>query len=195
MLATKQCTSIKEFWISSTNSMQSYQATLIGLGTSLQTPTADGTNGQVMVTNGAGVLSFATASGASPGGTGTNLQYRVDGTTFGGVTGSVVSGSTIGINVTPTGQFHVKSNASTVITQINEGAVSQSVDMHQWNPAGVTAGTRAKINSVGEFSCNYGGAGSEFFGMNCGNLASGFSLTAAFGHRAFYFGGGAANSA
>jgi len=48
-------------------------------------------------------LPEGSGGGASPGGSGTELQYRFDATTFGGITGSSVSGSTAtfgGVNAT-----------------------------------------------------------------------------------------------
>lgn len=59
-------------------------------------PTADGTNGQALVTNGTGTLSWATASG-SPGGSTTQLQYNNAGS-FAGATNLVTDGSNLTIN-------------------------------------------------------------------------------------------------
>jgi len=55
-------------------------------------PSADGTNTQVLQTNGSGVLSFATASGGSPGGSTTQLQYNNAGA-FGGISGVTTDGT------------------------------------------------------------------------------------------------------
>lgn len=55
--------------------MPVYLAPLIGNGVVLKTPTADGTNGQAIVTDGAGTLSFATIS-ATPAGSDAQLQYN-----------------------------------------------------------------------------------------------------------------------
>jgi len=59
-------------------------------------PSADGTNGQALVTNGTGTLSWATASG-SPGGSTTQLQYNNAGA-FAGATNLVTDGSNLTIN-------------------------------------------------------------------------------------------------
>ena len=58
-------------------------------------PSADGTNAQVLQTNGSGVLSFATVSGGgSPGGSTTQLQYNNAGA-FGGISGVTTDGTRI----------------------------------------------------------------------------------------------------
>ena len=53
---------------------------------------------------------------------------------------------------------------ATTITGIFTGGVSSSVDLVQFNPDAVTAGTRARITSAGEFSNSFGVTGSEAFG-------------------------------
>ena len=59
-------------------------------------PSTDGTNGQALVTNGTGTLSWAAAAG-SPGGSNTQLQYNNSGA-FGGASGLVTDGSNLTIN-------------------------------------------------------------------------------------------------
>lgn len=59
-------------------------------------PSTDGFNGQALVTNGTGTLSWATASG-SPGGSTTQLQYNNAGS-FAGATNLVTDGSNLTIN-------------------------------------------------------------------------------------------------
>lgn len=56
-------------------------------------PSADGTSGQALTTNGSGALSFATVT-SPPGGSSGEVQYNNAGA-FGGITGSAVSGSTV----------------------------------------------------------------------------------------------------
>lgn len=63
-------------------------------------------------------------------------------------------------------QLHVVSKDATTVGQIVEGAASSSVDLAQWNPNGVTAGTRARVTSAGAFSCTYGLSQTEVFGAN-----------------------------
>lgn len=59
-------------------------------------PSADGSNGQALVTNGSGVLSWASPS-ASAGGSNTQLQYNNLGT-LAGASGLVTDGSNLTIN-------------------------------------------------------------------------------------------------
>jgi len=62
-------------------------------------PSADGTNTQVLQTNGSGVLSFATAGGGSPGGSTTQLQYNNAGA-FGGISGVTTDGTRLTASTT-----------------------------------------------------------------------------------------------
>lgn len=100
--------------------------------------------------------------------TGLGIEFWTNGNYTPGTNAAFISsGGLFSINkgiATPGAQLHVKSVSSTTITAINEGATSQSVDMHQWNPAGVTAGKRARITSAGEFSNLGASEGSEQFG-------------------------------
>lgn len=66
-------------------------------------PSADGTNGQALITNGSGTLSFSTIS-ASPGGSSGQVQYNNAGA-FGGAAGLVYdsSGAILGGTTTSTG--------------------------------------------------------------------------------------------
>jgi predicted secreted protein len=59
-------------------------------------PSVDGTNGQALVTDGSGTLSWAAAAG-SPGGSDTQLQYNSSGS-FAGASGLVTDGSNLTIN-------------------------------------------------------------------------------------------------
>lgn len=68
---------------------------LVGNGTSNISAVTDGTTGQALTTNGAGVYSFSTVTGATPGGSDTQLQYRVNSTTFGGISGATSSGTNV----------------------------------------------------------------------------------------------------
>ena len=60
---------------------------------SLTLPSADGTSGQFLKTDGAGTLSFATASTA-PGGSTTQVQYNNAGA-FAGITGATTNGTAL----------------------------------------------------------------------------------------------------
>lgn len=52
-------------------------------------PTADGTTGQQLTTNGSGTLSWAAAGTASAGGSDTQIQYNNGGSTLGGIAGFI----------------------------------------------------------------------------------------------------------
>jgi len=96
-------------------------------------PSADGTNAQVLQTNGSGVLSFATVSGGgSPGGSTTEVQYNNAGA-FGGITGATTNGTaltltgailngTIGATTPSTGAFTTLS--ATGVTTLQTGTAA-----------------------------------------------------------------------
>jgi hypothetical protein len=56
-------------------------------------PSADGTSGQALTTNGSGTLAFATVTGV-PGGSTTQVQYN-NGGVFGGITGATTNGTAL----------------------------------------------------------------------------------------------------
>ncbi|MDO8511837.1 MAG: hypothetical protein Q7S57_01075 [bacterium] len=75
------------------------------------------------------------------------------------------SAGNVGIGTTsPTAQLHILNSVAARIGFIVQGASSQSVDLTQWNPDAITAGTRARITSAGEFSNNKGLSQTEVFG-------------------------------
>ena len=109
-------------------------------------PTADGTNGQALVTNGSGTVSWGSVS-ASPAGSDTQVQFN-DGGSFGGDAGLTYNKTTdtltlagdLAVNggdvtTTSTGTATVfNTNATTLnlggaATQINLGAASGDVDI------------------------------------------------------------------
>lgn len=80
-------------------------------------PSADGTNGQALVTNGSGTLSFSSVT-TSPGGSNTQLQYNNNGA-FGGITGFTYNGTTVTFTnptVTNYTETAYTANSSTAIT-------------------------------------------------------------------------------
>ena len=81
-------------------------------------PAADGSSGQVLSTNGSGTLSWATASGGSPAGSGTEIQYR-NGSSFGAITGSS----------TTNGGISLVNQAAASVPLIVKGAASQSASL------------------------------------------------------------------
>jgi hypothetical protein len=68
---------------------------LLGNGTSAPLEVAPGTNGNVLTSNGTTWQSSAPTTGANPAGSGSELQFRSDATTFGAATNSSVSGGAI----------------------------------------------------------------------------------------------------
>jgi hypothetical protein len=68
---------------------------LLGNGTSAPLEVAPGTNGNVLTSNGTTWQSTAPTTGANPAGSGSELQFRSDATTFGAATNSSVSGGAI----------------------------------------------------------------------------------------------------
>jgi len=80
-------------------------------------PSTDGTNGQALVTNGSGTLSFSSVT-TSPGGSNTQLQYNNNGA-FGGITGFTYNGTTVTFTnptVTNYTETAYTANSSTAIT-------------------------------------------------------------------------------
>lgn len=72
-------------------------------------PSTDGTNGQVLSTNGTGTLSWATASGGTPGGSNTQVQFNNSGSFGGSADLTFASGTgTLGIKY---GTFAAQANA------------------------------------------------------------------------------------
>ena len=102
------------------------------------------TNCNTIDTNGSGVFSCGTDAG-SPGGSGSQLQYRVNGTTFGGISGSSISGSnvvfggTVGVNgVTATEELHVRGTTAVFLrvesTNANSTAgIKLDNDVQDWS--------------------------------------------------------------
>jgi hypothetical protein len=90
-------------------------------------PSADGTNGQALVTNGSGTLSFASVS-SSPGGSNTQIQYNNSGA-FGGVSALTWNGTTLtATNPTVTNYTETlyTANTGTAITvSLANGTVQQ----------------------------------------------------------------------
>jgi hypothetical protein len=83
----------------------------------LTLPATVGTAGYALTTDGtSGILSWTAASGANPAGAGTELQYRVSGASFGALTNSAVSSSSLSIGTTTTtgGQLTVLSSGTSL---------------------------------------------------------------------------------
>ena len=81
------------------SSVLAYDSNLQGFVTAFTLPTTDGTVDQVLKTDGAGNIGFATVSGGggTPGGSDTQIQYNNAGS-FGGASGLVTDGSNLTLN-------------------------------------------------------------------------------------------------
>jgi hypothetical protein len=124
-------------------------------------PSADGTNAQVLQTNGSGVLSFATVSGGgSPGGSTTQLQYNNAGA-FGGISGVTTDGTrmtastTIGVGgATPSTSgsgitFPATQSASTNANTLDD------YEEGTWTPIYTTDGTNFTSVTYNTVNGNY----------------------------------------
>lgn len=87
---------------------------------SLTLPTSDGNSGEVLTTDGSGVLSWAASAGGSPGGSSGQLQYNNAGA-FGGTSGITTTGT----------ELTIASGTKTASTPVLD--ISQT-----WNNAAVT---------------------------------------------------------
>ena len=108
------------------------------------------TSGQVPTWNGTAWVP-QTPSGASPGGSGSELQYRGGSSTFGGASGThwdAVNGRlSIGAGTSPAGMLHTRASAASVISAVLQGAASQTANLQEWRDS---AGTLLSgINSGG----------------------------------------------
>lgn len=115
---------------------------LLGNGTSALQAVAPGTSGNVLTSNGTTWTSAAPAAGASPGGSGSEIQYRSGASTFGAVTGSSVSGATLSL----AGKLTVDGSAD-VAQLVIQGHSTQTSALQEWQNSG---GTQvAKVNNSG----------------------------------------------
>lgn len=88
-------------------------------------PATVGSANQALTTDGtSGILSWTTISGASPAGSGSELQVRSNSTTFAALTGSASSGSNLAINTSTTSnaQLTVKSQTGLVGFRVEAGS-------------------------------------------------------------------------
>ncbi|MGB0758682.1 MAG: hypothetical protein ACPGPS_04085 [Rubripirellula sp.] len=155
--------------------MPQFVSTQIGKGTVLQAPTADGTVGQFLTTDGAGNLSFDTVA-ASPAGSDTQIQFN-DGGAFGGSANLTWDDATLQVTGTSTtapvvvakmpashtdNAFEIQDSTSAVIAAIDQtsqmtltNASSQSLvfdvsNATANNPRIKTTSTRMHISSAGD---------------------------------------------
>jgi hypothetical protein len=120
-------------------------------------PSADGTTGQVLSTNGSGTLSWATASG-SPGGSTTQLQYNNAGA-FAGATNLVTDGSNLTINAQGDLRFGDSDSSNWVAFQA-PATVASNVTWTLPSADG-TSGQFLSTNGSGTLSWATGGGGSN----------------------------------
>lgn len=108
-------------------------------------PSADGTNGQFLSTNGSGVLGWATATGASPAGSGSEIQARSNGTTFKAVTGSsstngdiklvgqVASGGYTLLDLTPAANTAIASEIPNFVVRAATQTTNSTITNYRFN--------------------------------------------------------------
>lgn len=141
-------------------------------------PSGPGTPGQVLTTDGAGTLSWADGGGGggTPGGSGTQIQYRVSDNTFGGISGTSVSGS--GIYLQPSGPYSVvrispsgngTDAAKVIISPTGLGSGAARVEINPqghlilkgmtWPSSDGTPGQVLTTNGAGSLSWADGGGG------------------------------------
>ncbi len=128
-------------------------ATLIGNGVVLVTPSADGSNGQVIQTDGNGNLSFTTVSGGgSPGGSDGQIQYN-NSSAFGGASLLTYDdvNDRVGINdSSPDAMLDIVAAAATEVGLIVEAAASQTANLIEANSNGGSGGDLFQVDADGE---------------------------------------------
>lgn len=102
-------------------------------------------SGQVATWNGTAWVPQTPSGGGSPGGSGSELQYRGGASTFGGASGThwdAVNGRlSIGAGTSPAGMVHAQASAASVIPAVLQGAASQTAALQEWrNSAGAVLG-------------------------------------------------------
>jgi hypothetical protein len=173
-------------------------AVLLGNGTSALQTVAPSTSGNVLTSNGTTWTSAAPTTGANPAGSGSELQFRSNATTFGAVTGSSVSGAnlTLGglLTVTPaaanTGFF---SGTGYSLTGSDTTAMLNLAGT--WNTTGIANGIRLDVTDTASnansllMHLTVGGANRfRLFkdgGLFCAGTVNGTNINAS-----TYFGGG-----
>ena len=131
---------------------------LLGNGTSAVQTVAPGTTGNVLTSNGTTWTSAAPTTGANPAGSGSELQFRSTGTTFGALTSSSVSGAnlTLGglLTVTPaaanTGYF---SGTGYSLTGSDTTAMLNLAGT--WNTTGVANGIKLDVTDTASNTNSY----------------------------------------
>lgn len=122
------------------------------------------TTNQVATWNGSAWVP-ATPSGASPGGSGSEMQYRGGASTFSAASGThwdAVNGRlSIGAGTSPAGVLHVACDSASEIVGIDQAAVSQTANIREWrNSAGTLLAAITKNGNlqIGSGFINSGGS-------------------------------------
>lgn len=119
-------------------------------------------SGQVATWNGSAWVP-QTPSGASPGGSGSELQYRGGASTFGGAYGThwdAVNGRlSIGAGTSPAGMLHAQASAASVIPAVLQGAASQTAALQEWRDS---AGLQIAELAIGRAFSLYNAAGANY---------------------------------
>lgn len=118
-------------------------------------PATVGTAGYALTTDGtSGILSWTAASGANPAGAGTELQYRVSGSTFGALTNSAVSSSNLSIGTTTAtaAQLTVLSSGTSLPALKLQAAASTGPTISQLSIYDGAGSLKTNIKTDGSFS-------------------------------------------
>ncbi len=140
-------------------------------------PSTDGSNGQALVTNGTGTLSWATPGG-SPGGSTTQLQYNNAGA-FAGATNLVTDGSNLTINAQGDLRFGDSDSSNWVAFQA-PATVASNVTWTLPSADG-TSGQVLSTNGSGTLSwATASGGGSGVIAENQQTISSNYTITSSY---------------
>lgn len=94
----------------------------------------------------------AASGGGSPGGSGSELQYRGGASTFSGAAGThwdAANGRlSIGAGTSPAGMLHAQASAASVIPAVLSGAASQTANLQEWRNSAGSVLTRVASNGA-----------------------------------------------
>jgi hypothetical protein len=151
---------------------------------SLVGDTASPGNSKIYGTNASGVRGWYDApSGAAPGGSGSELQYRGGASTFSAATGthwdSVNGRLSIGAGTSPAGVLHVASGAASDIPAVISGSASQTAALQEWrNSAGTVRGSFSNKGGLLIPALGYDVSNREFLRGEYGSTTAFISLFA-----------------
>ena len=117
-------------------------------------PTVDPTAGQVLSASapsgGTVTMSWVSATGGTPGGSGSELQYRAGASSFGGMTGTVISGAALTLGNTSDGRYLLTQPGS--VNSVGNWGSAQRVTV-------TNAGDATHPNEIYTYGFNYLGQG------------------------------------